>query len=100
MVIAQGAKLTVYKKIIKNFVEGKESANSYSRDVPDTFKEKEQLYIVSSTGSLTKLPKGKTKREKLLVSKDNKMSGYIQTNNLNLRREKDFNQALDYFNAL
>jgi len=28
------------------------------------------------------------------------MSGYIQTNNLNLRREKDFNQALDYFNAL
>ena len=89
-----------YKKIIKNFVEGKESANSYSRDVPDTFKEKEQLYIVSNTGSLTKLPKGKTKREKLLVSKDNKMSGYIQTNNLNLRREKDFNQALDYFNAL
>jgi len=100
MVIAQGAKLTVYKKIIKNFVEGKESANSYSRDVPDTFKEKQQLYIVSSTGSLTKLPKGKTKREKLLVSKNNKMSGYIQTNNLNLRKEKDFNQALDYFNAL
>lgn len=100
MVIAQGAKLTVYKKIIKNFVEGKESANSYSRDVPDTFKEKQQLYIVSSTGSLTKLPKGKTKREKLLISKDNKMSGYIQTNNLNLRKEKDFNQALDYFNAL
>ena len=100
MVISQGDKLTVYKKIIKDFVEGKESANSYSRDVPDTFKEKEQLYIVSNTGSLTKLPKGKAKREKLLVSKENQMSLYIQTNNLNLRREKDFNQALDYFNAL
>ena len=45
MVISQGDKLTVYKKIIKDFVEGKESANSYSRDVPDTFKEKEQLYL-------------------------------------------------------
>ena len=100
MVIAEGSKLTVYKKIIKEFVEGKESANSYSRDVPDTFKEKEQLYIVSATGGLTKLPKGKTKREKLLVSKQNQMSSYIETNNLNLRREKDFNQALDYFNAL
>jgi len=100
MVISQGEKLTVYKKIIKDFVEGKESANSYSRDVPDTFKEKEQLYIVSNTGSLTKLPKGKAKREKLLVSKENQMSLYIQTNNLNLRREKDFNLALDYFNAL
>ncbi len=100
MVISQGDKLTVYKKIIKDFVEGKESANSYSRDVPDTFKEKEQLYIVSNTGSLTKLPKGKAKREKLLVSKENQMSLYIQTNNLNLRREKDFNLALDYFNAL
>ena len=100
MVISQGDKLTVYKKIIKDFVEGKESANSYSRDVPDTFKEKEQLYIVSNTGSLTKLPKGKAKREKLLVSKENQMSLYIQTNNLNLRREKDFNLALDNFNAL
>ena len=100
MVISQGDKLTVYKKIIKDFVEGKESANSYSRDVPDTFKEKEQLYIVSNTGSLTKLPKGKAKREKLLVSKENQMSLYIQNNNLNLRREKDFNLALDYFNAL
>jgi len=99
-VIAEGGKLTVYKKIIKDFIEGKESANSYSRDVPDTFKEKEQLYIVSAAGSLTKLPKGKTKREKLLVSQQNQMSSYIQTNNLNLRKEKDFNKALDYFNAL
>ena len=100
MVIAEGGKLTVYKKIIKDFIEGKESANSYSRDVPDTFKEKEQLYIVSAAGSLTKLPKGKTKREKLLVSQQKQMSSYIQTNNLNLRKEKDFNKALDYFNAL
>ena len=100
MVIAEGGKLTVYKKIIKDFIEGKESANSYSRDVPDTFKEKEQLYIVSAAGSLTKLPKGKTKREKLLVSQQNQMSSYIQTNNLNLRKEKDFNKALNYFNAL
>ena len=100
MVIAEGSKLTVYKKIIKEFVEGKDSANSYSRDVPDTFKEKEQLYIVSASGGLTKLPKGKAKREKLLVSQQNQMSTFIETNNLNLRREKDFNQALDYFNAL
>ena len=100
MVIAEGGKLNVYKKIIKEFVEGKRFANSYSRAVPDTFKEKEQLYIVSATGSLTKIPKGKTKREKLFVSQQNQMSSYIETNNLNLRREKDFNQALDYFNAL
>ena len=100
MVIAEGGKLNVYKKIIKEFVEGKGSANSYSRAVPDTFKEKEQLYIVSATGSLTKIPKGKTKREKLFVSQQNQMSSYIETNKLNLRREKDFNQALDYFNAL
>ena len=100
MVIAEGSKLTVYKKIIKDFVEGKESANSYSRDVPDTFKEKEQLYIVSSTGGLTKLPKGKAKREKLFAPMVNQMSTYIENNNLNLRREKDFNQALAYFNAL
>ena len=100
MVIAEGGKFTVYKKIIKEFVEGKESANSYSRSVPDTFKEKEQLYIVSATGSLTKIPKGKAKREKLFVSQQNQMSNYIETNKLNLRREKDFNQALGYFNAL
>ena len=48
MVISQGdPDLPSTKKISKDFVEGKESANSYSRDVPDTFKEKEQLYIVS-----------------------------------------------------
>ena len=100
MVTVKGTKLTIYKKISKDFIEGKESANSYSRAVPDTFKEKEQLYIVSAAGSLTKLPKGKTKREKLLVSQQKQMSSYIQTNNLNLRKEKDFNKALDYFNAL
>jgi len=100
MVIAEGGKITVYKKIIKDFIEGKKSANSYSRDIPDTFKEKEQLYIVSASGSLTRLPKGKTKREKLLVSQQDQMSRYIQTNKLNLRKEKDFNQALNYFNAL
>ena len=100
MVIQEGERLTIYKKIIKKFVEGKKSGNSYSRDVPDTFKEKEQLYIVSTTGSLTKLPKGKSKREKLFDLKAAEMKAYLESKGLNLRREKDFNRAVAHFNAL
>jgi hypothetical protein len=100
MVMSEGSKLTIYKKIIKNFVEGKKSVNSYSRDVPDTFKEKEQLYIVSNTGSLTKLPNGKGKRKKLFASKEAEMKSFIDSNNLSIRKESDFYKAVSYYNTL
>ncbi len=100
MVIEEGERLTIYKKIIKNFVEGKKSGNSYSRDIPDTFKEKEQLYIVSTAGSLTELPKGKSKRKKLFTSKAAEMKTYLESRNLNLRKDSDFNEAVSHFNGM
>lgn len=100
MVKEEGEKLTIYKKIIKDFVEGKKSVNSYSRDVPDTFKEKEQLYIVSETGSLTKLPKSKGKRKKIFQANEEAMKTFIDTNNLNLRKDIDFFKAVAHFNTL
>jgi hypothetical protein len=100
MVMTEGSKLTIYKKITKDFVEGKKSVNSYSRDVPDTFKEKEQLYIVSNTGSLTKLPKSKGKRKKLFSSKEAEMKSFIDLNELSFRKDSDFYKAVDHYNTL
>lgn len=99
-VMEEGEKLTVYKKITKQYVEGKKSINSVARDIPDMYKQKEQYFVAVKNEGLKKLPKGKSKRKKLFTAKENEMKTFIDSKKLNLRKNADFYQAIAHYNTL
>jgi hypothetical protein len=97
--LLEEGEISVYKKYRKVFVEGQESFNSYTRDVPDTFKQKEFYYISKNGGELKELSNSRSKRKKFFSDKT-EMSSYLKDEKLNLRNEIDFIKAVKHFNKV
>ncbi|WP_271856250.1 hypothetical protein [Patiriisocius marinus] len=100
IVLEENDKLTLYKKLSKEFVEGKKSVNSYTRDVPDSFKEREVLFIKVKGEEIKEVPGSKGKRKKLFSSKENEVATYMKNEKLNLRKDEDLIKALKYYSTL
>ncbi|MGJ8665726.1 MAG: hypothetical protein ACSHW7_05125 [Patiriisocius sp.] len=100
IVLEEGKNLTLYNKVTKEFFEGTKSFNSYSRDVPDTFKEKEKLYISKNEGTLEEVANSKSKRRKIFSNNTEQIKSYIKEENLNIRNDEDFAKAIKYANTL
>ncbi len=100
IVLEENQKITVFKKLSKEFVEGKKSANSYTRDVPDSFKEREMLFIKISGEDIKEAPKSNGKRKKIFSSNTEKVFTYIKNEKLNLRKDEDFIKALKFYSTL
>lgn len=99
IVLEESDDIVLYKKMSKEFVEGKKSVNSYTRDVPDTFKEREALFIKINGEELKEVPNSKGKRKKLLSTKESNVSNFIKEKRLNLRNDEDFIRVVKYYGS-
>ena len=100
IVLEENDKLTLYKKLSKDFIEGKKSVNSYTRDVPDSFKEREVLFIKMNGEEIKEVSNSKGKRKKLFSSKESEVASYLKTEKLNIRKDEDLIKALKYYSTL
>ncbi|WP_151892462.1 hypothetical protein [Patiriisocius marinistellae] len=99
-VLREGKNISLYKKLSKDYREGKVSVNSIARSVPATFKEQETLYVKIKDGSLMELSNSKSKRKRLFIDKEEAMKNHIDNENLNLRKDDDLISAIDFYNTL
>lgn len=100
IVLEKTDNVTLYKKLSKEFIEGKKSVNSYTRDVPDMFKEREALFINLGNDKITEVPNSKGKRKKLFSQKQDEISAYIKDQKLNVRKDEDFITLVKYYSTL
>lgn len=97
----EGTKFELYKKITKDFLEGFESANSYTRDVPAVYKQKENFFLhVKDTGVFMELPSSKRKKLDAFGSLKKQVKNYTKDEDLNINREKDLIKAVEYADGL
>lgn len=100
IVLEENEKLTLFKKLSKEFVEGKKSVNTYTRDVPDTFKERENLFIQLKGEDIKEVSNSRGKRKKIFSTNQSEMSTFIKKEKLNLRKNEDLIKALIHFSSL
>ncbi|MCH2192637.1 hypothetical protein [Kordia sp.] len=101
--LTKGAKVKLYRKDRKKFVEVKKAA--YNGNLGGTSakykKQKSEFYIeYGDNGIAVKLPKKKKSVIKLFASKEKEVKAFIKKNKIKLTKEKDLIKLIGYVNSL
>ena len=101
MVLQEGDNYSLYKKITKKFIEGRESINSITRDTPPAFENKVVYYLVNkSDGSFTKFPKSKKGKLKVFTQHKKEIKDFVISNSLNLKKDYALAKLVKYYDTL
>lgn len=101
MVLTEGEKFHLYKKIQKEFVEGMTSVSSLTRDVPAGYKNKEVYYLVSKdTAEYTEFPNSRNGKFSTFGKKKKAMKNYANTTKLNVNKEYALVKMVQHYNTL
>jgi hypothetical protein len=101
MVLQEGDNYALYKKIQKKFIEGRESVNSITRDIPPAFKNVEVYYLVNKAkGSFNKFPKSKKGKLKVFSQNTKEVKNYVNTNKLNVNKEYALAKLVKFYDTL
>ena len=99
-VVVRGAKVTLLKKNHKLYVEGSRATTSLTRDVPSTYSDRRDFYLLSPSGDFTEVPSS-TKKVLALFPEDKKsLSAAVKKYRLNLKKEIDLVRFIGYYNRL
>lgn len=100
LVLHEGEKLNFYKKEIKEFIEGKKSINSITRDIAPSYKDKEAYYVADNSGTLIKLANSRNNRLNVFPDSKKELKRYIKDKRLNISKEADFLKLIRYYNTI
>ena len=100
-VVYEGEQFHLYKKMKKQFIEGKKAVNSVSRDIPPTYKDRENLFLVNTTNNtFIELAGSRNKKLKAFPSHNKELKKFIKEENLNINKEYSLKKLVAYYNTL
>ncbi|MEM7086437.1 MAG: hypothetical protein AAF489_09655 [Bacteroidota bacterium] len=101
MVVHEGANYSLYKKLTKKFIEGREAINSITRDTPPAFQNKEAYYLVNKVdGSFTVFPKSRKGKLKVFSENKKEIKSFVKSNRLNVNKGYDLAKLVKYYDTL
>lgn len=101
MAMHEGEKYSLFKKITKEYIEGREAVNSITRDTPPAFKEVETFYLVDkSDGSFIQFPKSRKGKLKLFPDHKKELKEFVKENKLNINRDYNLTKLVRYYDTL
>ena len=100
LVLHEGPKFDFYKKVLKEFIEGKKSMNSITRDIAPSYKDDEIYFVANKEGELIKLSNSRNKRLNVFPDSKKELKTYINDKKLNISKEADFVKLVSYYNSL
>jgi len=98
--LVNGDKISLYKKITKEYIPSQKAASSMASNIAAMYKEKEILYLRDDNGMYTKLPSSKKGNLNAFGDMKKKVKEYAKQNKLNLKRERDLIKVVTYTNSL
>ncbi|HBR52904.1 MAG TPA: hypothetical protein EYN07_06120 [Flavobacteriaceae bacterium] len=100
-VMLEGEKFHLYKKMKKEFIEGKKAINSVARDVKPTYQDREDLYLVNAnTNVLTELSGSRNRKLKAFPSHNKELKKYTKQENININKDYSLKELVAYYNTL
>ena len=100
VLLQKGEKFTYIKKIKKKFIPGQKAYTSMSQDIRPMYKSFETFYLLNNEGVLIELPNSKNKIIDSFGSHKKEIKAYIKENKLNVKKEKNMKQLVEYYNSL
>ncbi len=101
MVVHEGEKFDLYKKITKEYSEGSESMSGLTRDIPALYKEKQFYFLADKeSGSVKAFPKSRNGKFSILGNKKKELKKYANENRLNINKEYALVKLLRYYDSL
>jgi len=99
-VLLDGERISLYKKLSKEFIEGKKAVNSIATDILPMYKEKEQLFLLNENNELTELPNSRNGRLNYFSSSKKQIKQHIRDNKLNINKSYDLIKLIRYYNNI
>ncbi|MEZ4875651.1 MAG: hypothetical protein R2793_09460 [Flavobacteriaceae bacterium] len=97
----EGDKAHLYKKITKEFVAGMEATTSITRDIPDSYKERETYYLFDKNlGVFHEFPNSKGGKLSLFKDQKKAVKEYTKKEKLNLNKEYALIKLVRFYNTL
>ncbi len=100
VILHKGEKISLYKKIKKEFIPGQKAYSSMTKAVPPTYKEKIIYYIADKEGVLSELPYSKKKKMEALSNSPKELKTFAKENKINVNKEKDLIKLAEFVNTL
>jgi hypothetical protein len=99
-VLLEGPSVSLYKKLSKEFIEGKKSINSISSDILPMYREKEDLYFMNEANELVELPNSRNGRINSFAQHKKELKQYIREEKINVSKIGDLKKLLVYYNSI
>lgn len=99
-VLYEGERLSLYRKISKDFIEGKKSINSIAADILPMYKEKEELFLLTENKELVELPGSRNGKINSFSNKKKEIKQHIREKKLNINKDYDLIKLLRYYDSL
>ncbi len=100
VVLHKGEKVSLYKKIKKEYIPGQKAYSSMTKAVSPTYKEKIIYYMADSEGVLSELPNSKKKKVEALSKNTKELKVFVKENKVNVNKEKDLIKLAEFVNTL
>lgn len=101
LVLAEGDKADLCKKISKEFIEGQEAVTSMTRSIPPTYKEHEDYYLFHKTSdTFEKFPSSRNRKFNLFGDAKKEVKSYAKKEDLNVNKEWALKKVVKHYNSL
>ena len=99
-VLHEGERLSLYKKLSKDFIEGKKSINSIAADILPQYKVKEELFLMNESKELMELPSSRNGKINSFAQNKKQIKQHIRDRKLNINKNYDLVKLLRYYDSL
>jgi hypothetical protein len=99
-VLHDGDRLSLYKKLTKEFIEGKKAVNSIATDILPMYKEKEDLYFMNEKNELNELPGSRNGKINSFIGNKKQIKQHIRDKKLNVNKQYDLIKLMNFYDSL
>ncbi|NND61728.1 MAG: hypothetical protein HKN48_00890 [Flavobacteriaceae bacterium] len=101
VVVYEGDKYDLLKKINKEYIDGAESMTGMTRDIPAMYKQKEVNYLLNKqTSKIAAFPNSRSGRLNLFGQKKKEMKRYAAEKKININKKHALVKMVKYFDTL
>ena len=99
-VLYEGEKMSLYKKVSKEFIEGKKAINSIAADILPQYKEKETLFLLTENKELVSLPSSRNGKINSFSGNKKEIKQHIKDKKLNINKNYDLIKLMRFYDSL
>lgn len=99
-VLLEGSTMSLYRKMTKEYVEGKKSINSMAADILPMYREHIDLYFMNENNELVELPNSRNGKINSFAQHKKAVKEYIREEKINVNKIGDLKKLLMFYNSI